>query len=71
MLVPIMIGNAEANVIAPDTESACKMPIEAADDCMIAVNTYAHHYLAHVLCLVLLSHHYDDKTDNDKYRREI
>ena len=38
MLVPIMIGNAEANVIAPDTESACKMPIEAADDCMIAVN---------------------------------
>ena len=32
-----MIGNAEANVIAPDTESACKMPIEAADDCMIAV----------------------------------
>ena len=25
MLVPIMIGNAEANVIAPDTESACKM----------------------------------------------
>ena len=34
-------------------------------------DTYAHHYLAHVLCLVLLAHHYDDKTDNDKYRRKI
>ena len=34
-------------------------------------DTYAHHYLAHVLCLVLLSHHYNYKTDNDKYRREV
>ena len=36
---PRTIGNAAENVIAPVTLSACRMPMAAADDWMIAVNT--------------------------------
>ena len=36
---PSTIGNAAENVIAPVTLSACRMPMAAADDWMIAVNT--------------------------------
>ena len=36
--MPSVIGNADANVIAPVTESACRIPIEADALCRTAVN---------------------------------
>ncbi len=36
--IPSVIGKADANVIAPVTESACRIPIEADALCNTAVN---------------------------------
>ena len=39
MFVPIIIGKADANTIAPEPEIACKMPTAAALDCVQTVMT--------------------------------